>query len=69
MTANPYKTERVRRAFVDVIGLSGCHRFRRRLTKYKCDYDLENIGEFTRENIERWLCTHAGDSQRGPTVF
>jgi hypothetical protein len=24
-------------------------------------YDLETIGEFTRENVERWLCTHAGD--------
>jgi hypothetical protein len=26
-------------------------------------YDLENIGEFTRENVEDWLGTHAGDFQ------
>jgi len=25
------------------------------------DYDLENIGEFTRENVDSWLSTHAGD--------
>jgi len=26
-------------------------------------YDMENIGEPTRENVEQWLCTHAGDFQ------
>ena len=25
--------------------------------------DVENIGDFTRENVERWLCTHSGDFQ------
>lgn len=31
-------------------------------TEYKLDaFDLENIGDFTRENVEQWLCTHAGD--------
>lgn len=25
------------------------------------DYDLGNIGEFTRENVEDWLGCHAGD--------
>ena len=24
------------------------------------DYDLENIGEFTRENVERWVDTNMG---------
>ena len=24
-------------------------------------YDVRNIGEFTRENVELWLATHAGD--------
>jgi hypothetical protein len=67
MTANPYKTERVRRAFVDVVGPIWMPPIQA-AAKYKCDYDLENVGKFTRENIERWLCTHAGDSQR-PTVF
>lgn len=26
-------------------------------------YDVENIGEATRENVEQWLCTHSGDFQ------
>jgi len=26
-------------------------------------YDIENIGEPTRDNVEQWLCTHAGDFQ------
>jgi hypothetical protein len=26
-----------------------------------CQYDLDNIGEFTRENVEHWLYLHAGD--------
>ena len=26
-------------------------------------HDLENIGEFTRDNVEEWLCTHSGDFQ------
>lgn len=26
-------------------------------------YDIENIGEFTRENVEQWTATHCGDFQ------
>lgn len=26
-------------------------------------YDLENIGEPTRENVDQWLSTHTGDFQ------
>ncbi len=26
-------------------------------------YDVDNIGEFTRDNVGQWLCTHAGDFQ------
>ena len=26
-------------------------------------YDMENIGEATRENVEQWLATHSGDFQ------
>jgi hypothetical protein len=26
-------------------------------------YDEANIGEITRENVEQWLATHAGDFQ------
>lgn len=32
-----------------------------------CPYDVENCrdddGKITRESVERWLCTHAGDFQ------
>lgn len=24
-------------------------------------YDLENLGEWTRDNVEQWLFTHSGD--------
>ena len=27
-------------------------------------YDLENLGELTRDNVQRWLDTHSGDFQR-----
>ena len=63
MTANPYRTERVRSAFVDVVGPIWMPPIQAASTYKLSDYDLENIGEFTRENIERWLCTHAGDFQ------
>ena len=26
-------------------------------------HDVESIGDFTRENVEQWLATHAGDFQ------
>ena len=26
-------------------------------------HDIENIGEFTRENVEQWLCIYARDFQ------
>ena len=59
----PYRMQRVRVARVDVLGkiwmpamMAG--------TRYDLsDRDLENIGEFTRENLEKWLGTHAGDFQ------
>jgi len=27
------------------------------------NYDIENIGEFTRDNVERWMRSHTGDFQ------
>ena len=49
--------------FIDVVGtiwlppVTASYRYTLSL------YDLENIGEFTRENVEAWLATHAGDFQ------
>jgi hypothetical protein len=48
MTANPYRTERVRRAYVDVVGPIWMPPIQAASTYRLSDYDLENIGEFTR---------------------
>lgn len=54
----------VEKNFVQVIGKiwqPGC-----RICAYEyplTSYDLENIGELNRENVEQWLCSHAGDFQ------
>jgi hypothetical protein len=59
--SSPYAMRQCRIAYVEVLGklwmpmaTAG--------TRYELsDYDLENIGEFTRENVDDWLGTHAGD--------
>jgi hypothetical protein len=60
---NPYRTESVRRAYVDVVGPIWMPAVQAATTYNLSDYDLENIGEFNHDNVERWLCTHAGDFQ------
>lgn len=60
---NPYRLERVRRAYVEVVGAIWMPTTTA-ATRYELSgYDLENIGEFTRENVDKWLSTHAGDFQ------
>jgi hypothetical protein len=60
---SPYRLERVRRAYVEVVGeiwmpcTTAAYRYELSV------YDLENIGDFTRENVDAWLGTHAGDFQ------
>lgn len=63
VTADPYTMRRVRVAYVDVLGRIWMPATLASLRIDLRDYDLENIGEFTRENVEQWLCTHAGDFQ------
>lgn len=60
----PYRTVRTRHAVVRVIGLIWQPGLTCAMNYTLSDYDLENIGEFTRENIDRWLSTHAGDFSR-----
>jgi hypothetical protein len=60
---DPYVQRRVRLAYIEVIGkiwmpANTCGQ-RIQLT----DYDLNNIGSFTCDNVERWLCLHSGDFQ------
>ncbi len=52
----------VERAWVDVVG-KGWYGQGISTSYGLSRYDLENIGEETRENVEAWLSTHAGDFQ------
>jgi hypothetical protein len=54
----------VERNWIDILGViwlppvtAG---YKQSLTKY----DMENIGEPTRENVEQWLTSHSGNFQR-----
>lgn len=63
ITLSPYRSERVRRAYVQVVGVIWMPATTAATCYQLSDYDLENIGEFTRENVEQWLGTHSGDFQ------
>lgn len=60
---SPYTMRRVRNAYVEIIGKIWMPAVVCGQRQDLSDYDLENIGEFTRENVEQWLCTHSGDFQ------
>lgn len=57
----PYTMRRVRRAYVIVLGRIWMPNCLASLRIDLRDYDLENIGEFTRDNVEQWLTSHSGD--------
>jgi hypothetical protein len=59
--ANPYRMQSVRAAYVQVLGKIWMPMTTAAYEYKLSDYDLENIGDFTRENIDDWLGTHAGD--------
>jgi hypothetical protein len=61
MPNNPYAKRSVRIARVTVLGTLWMPHCNASLTTDLSDYDLENIGEFTRENVEDWLTCHSGD--------
>lgn len=60
---DPFVMAKTRRAYVEVLGkiwmpaTTAAHSYQ--LT----DYDLSNIGTFTRDSVEQWLAAHAGDFQ------
>lgn len=62
MKPNPYKLVETRIAYVDVRGIiwSGGDAV---YTYQLDDSDLTEIGDFTRDNIRKWLRAHAGDFQ------
>lgn len=60
MTTAPYAMRRVRIAYVIILGkmwMGGTASLHKDLS----DYDLGNIGEFNRENVEQWLTSNSGD--------
>ena len=61
VTSNPYTMRRTRIAHVEVVGKIWMPMTTAAYIYDLSDYDLENIGEFTRENVDDWLGTHAGD--------
>ena len=60
---DPYTLRRVRVAYVEVIGPIWMPATTCAQKIELRDYDLENIGTFTRAHVETWLATHAGDFQ------
>lgn len=61
---NPYAMRPTRVAYVEVLGKIWMPATTAAHTYELTDYDLTNIGDtFTRENVEQWLATHAGDFQ------
>lgn len=53
----------IERSWVNVVG-KGWYGQTIATTYNLSSYDLKNIGEETRENVERWLGSHAGDFQK-----
>lgn len=61
MTISPYTMRRTRTAYVIVLGKLWMPMADASLRIDLRDHDLENIGDFTRENVEQWLTAYSGD--------
>lgn len=61
--SDPYVMRRTRQAYVCVLGKIWMPAIPAAQDYQLSDYDLRNIGEFTRENVEDWLGSNAGDFQ------
>ena len=59
----------VERNYVQVVGTIWMPAITAAMEYPLTKHDLENIGEFTRENVERWLDTRAGDFQSVTDFF
>lgn len=60
---DPYTLRHVRIAYVTILGRIWMPAIVCSQHLDLSDYDLRNIGEFTRENVEDWLSRNAGDFQ------
>lgn len=60
---SPYTMRRVRCAYVEVVGTIWMPAATSAMRYELSDYDLGNISDFTRENVDSWLGRHAGDFQ------
>lgn len=56
-----YRTITIRR--IDVIGTIWMPAITAAMSYNLTPYDVENIGELTRENVEHWLMLNSGDFQ------
>lgn len=54
----------VERNFVLILGYIWMPNCMATMERTLSTYDIENIGEFTRENVEQWLACNAGDFQQ-----
>lgn len=57
----------VKKSFIEVLGIIWLPPIECAQTITLSQYDVDNIregdGSITRESVEQWLCTHAGDFQ------
>ena len=60
---DPYVMTKVRRAYIDVLGYMWLPKVLAAKRVQLSDSDLENIGEFTRDNVDSWIALHEGDFQ------
>ncbi len=58
-----YVMTRARIAYVDILGITWMPASLASLRIDLSDYDLDNIGEFTRKNVQEWVTKNAGDFQ------
>jgi len=61
---NPVVDRPRRISYVEVLGRIWRPPIKVGQTYELSDYDLENVGEFTREAFAHWLATHAGDFEQ-----
>jgi hypothetical protein len=53
----------IERNWIDILGVIWLPPITAAMRKDLRQYDIDNIGEPTRENVEQWLASNAGDFQ------
>ena len=58
---NMYVLRPTRQAYIEILGEIWMPPIACAMKRDFSDSDLNNINEFTRENVSKWLSTHSGD--------